>query len=260
MRAIWTGAISFGLVNIPVRLYSAINSGASLDLDMLYKKDLSRIRYAKIAVSTGKEIEYKDVVKGFEYEKGHYVVIDEKDFAKASPEKTKTVEIVDFVKESEIDSMFFDKPYFLEPDKGAAKPYALLRDALKKSKKVGIAKFVIRNRERIGALKVSGDVIMLNQMRYNNELRSSEGIEIPGTAKVSPKEVEMALKLIDQLTTKFKPAQYKDTYINELKKIIDAKAHGKTIKAPKAKKAPGKVKDLMSVLQESLKHSKKHAA
>lgn len=259
MRAIWTGAISFGLVNIPVRIYSAINSGASLNLDMLYKKDLSPIRYAKIATSTGKEIDYKDVVKGYEFEKGQYVVIDEKDFEKASPEKTKTVDIVDFVKESEIDSMYFDKPYFLEPDKGAAKPYALLRDALKKSKKVGIAKFVIRNRERIGALKVSGNVIILNQMRYADELRSSEDIDVPAS-KVSSKEVEMALKLIEQLTSKFKPGQYKDTYINELKKVIDAKAHGKTIKAPKAKKAPAKVKDLMTVLQQSLKASKKHAA
>lgn len=260
MRAIWTGAISFGLVNIPVRIYSAINSGASLDLDMLYKKDLSPIRYAKIATSTGKEIDYKDVVKGYEYEKGQYVIIDEKDFEKASPEKTKTVDIVDFVKESEIDSMYFDKPYFLEPDKGAAKPYALLRDALKKSKKVGIAKFVIRNRERIGALKVSGDVIILNQMRYADELRSSEDIDVPASGKVSPKEVDMALKLIEQLTSKFKPAQYKDTYIKELKKIIDAKAHGKTIKAPKPKKTPAKVTDLMSVLQQSLKASKKYAA
>lgn len=260
MRSIWTGAISFGLVNIPVKLYSAVQQ-QELDLDMLSKKDLSPIRYARISKSTGKEVDYKDIVKGFEYEKGHYVVVTDEDFKKASPEKSKTIDIEDFVDEEEIESIYFEKPYYLEPDKGAAKAYSLLMKALEKSKKVGIAHFMIRNRERIGALKVVDGVLVLNQLRYASEVRSTEELNIPNE-KLSQKEIDLAMKLIDQLTEKFEPRSYKDTYVEELKKIIEAKAHGKKIKAPAAKKPKANVKDIMSVLQQSLKatKSKKRAA
>lgn len=260
MRSIWTGAISFGLVNIPVKLYSAVQQ-QELDLDMLSKKDLSPIRYARISKSTGKEVDYKDIVKGYEYEKGHYVVVTDEDFRKASPEKSKTIDIRDFVNEDEIESIFFEKPYYLEPDKGAAKAYTLLMKALEKSKKVGIAQFMIRNRERIGALKVVDGVLVLNQLRYASEVRSTEELNIP-EEKLSPKEIDLAMKLIDQLTEKFEPRAYKDTYVEELKKIIEAKAHGKKIKAPAVKKPKANVKDIMSVLQQSLKATrpKKKAA
>lgn len=260
MRSIWTGAISFGLVNIPVKLYSATQQ-KDIDLDMLAKKDLSPIRYARINKSTGEEVDYKDIVKGYEYEKGNYVVVTDDDFKKASPEKSKSIDIVDFVKEEEIDSIYFEKPYYLEPDKGAAKPYALLVKALEKANKVGIAQFMLRNRERLAAIKVIDGVLVLNQIRYGSEIRNTDELNVPKQQKISPKEVELAMKLIDQLTSeKFDPEAYKDTYVEELKKIIEAKAQGKPVKKTAVKKAKTDVKDIMSVLKESLKATKKRAA
>lgn len=256
MRAIWTGAISFGLVNIPVRLYSAVGS-SSLNFDMLSKKDLSPIRYARMATSDGKEVAYKDIVKGYEIEKGKYIVIDKKDFDSAAPEKTKTIEIVDFVKEDEIDTIYFEKPYYLEPDKSAAKPYALLREALKQSKKVGVAKFVLRNRENLAILKVSGDTIILQQMRFHADIRDAEDLNLPAANTVTKKEIDTALKLIDQLTEQFDPAQFTDTYTEALKKVIEAKAKGQSIATKAKEPAPTKVKDLMDTLIASIEASKK---
>jgi DNA end-binding protein Ku len=255
MRSIWTGAISFGLVNIPVKLYSAVQQ-QDIDLDMLAKKDLAPIRYARINKNTGKEVEYKDIVKGYEYEKGQYVVVTDEDFKKASPEKSKTIDISDFVKEEEIDSIYFDKPYYLEPDKGAAKAYALLVKALEKSKKVGIALFMIRNRARLGALKVINGMLVLNQLRYASEIRQPDELNVPKQEKVSPKEVELATKLIEQLTEHFEPENFHDTYVESLKKIIEAKAQGKPVKKTPVKRAKTDVKDIMSVLKESLKATK----
>lgn len=260
MRSIWTGAISFGLVNIPVKLYSATQQ-KDIDLDMLAKKDLSPIRYARINKTTGEEVDYKDIVKGYEYEKGSYVVVTDDDFKKASPEKSKSIDIVDFVKEEEIDSIYFEKPYYLEPDKGAAKPYALLVKALEKANKVGIARFMLRNRERLAAIKVIDGVLVLNQIRYGSEIRKTDELNVPKQQKISPKEVELAMKLIDQLTSeKFDPEAYTDTYVEELKKIIEAKAQGKPVKKAAVKKAKTDVKDIMSVLKESLKATRKRAA
>jgi DNA end-binding protein Ku len=251
MRAIWTGALSFGLVNIPIRLYSA-TSGTDLDLTMLHKKDLSPIRYARICRADGKEIPYEDIVKGYEYRKGDYVILTEEDFKKANVEKTKSIEIQEFAKESEIDPIYFEKPYFLEPEKGAEKAYALLRESLKKSKKVGIAKFVLRNRERLAAIKPSGNVIVLEQMRFEHEIREPEDLNLPDAKKAGSKEIQIALALIEQLTEHFKPGQYKDTYTDELKKVIDAKAKGKPIKAKGKERKPTEVSDLMAVLKKSL--------
>jgi DNA end-binding protein Ku len=255
MRAIWSGAISFGLVNIPVKLYSGAGEN-NLDLDMLAKQDLSPIRYARIATSDGREVAYKDIVKGYEIEKGRYVVLTDSDFEKANAKKTKSIDIKNFVSEEEIDPVYFEKPYYLEPDKNAVKPYALLREALKKSKKVGIASFVLRNRENLAVLKASGDVIILNQMRYHEEIRSPEGLSLPKESEISSKEVDMALKLVDQLTERFEPEQYKDTYIDELKKLIEAKAEGKTIEVKGEAPQPTRVKDLMEVLKASLESAK----
>jgi len=255
MRAIWSGAISFGLVNIPVKLYSGAGEN-NLDLDMLAKQDLSPIRYARIATSDGREVAYKDIVKGYEIEKGRYVVLTDSDFEKANAKKTKSIEIKSFVNEDEIDPVYFEKPYYLEPDKNAAKPYALLREALRESKKVGIASFVLRNRENLAVLKASGDVIILNQMRYHEEIRNPEGLNLPKESEISSKEVDMAIKLIDQLTEKFEPEQYKDTYIDELKKLIEAKAEGKTIEVKGEAPQPTRVKDLMEVLKASLESAK----
>lgn len=260
MRAIWTGALSFGLINIPIRVYSAtVDRGISFT--MLHKKDLSPIRFARICKEDGKEIPYEDIVKGYEYKKGDYVVLVDEDFEKVNLKKTKSIEIQDFTNEDEIDTILFEKPYFLEPDKGADKAYVILREALKKSKKVGIAKFVFHNREHIAVIKPHNDLLILNQLRYVSELRVPSDLKIPKKDEASTKEVTMALKLIDQLTGHFDPKQYHDTYTDELKEIIDAKAKGHQLKAKSKEPKPSKVKDIMSLLKESLEtHHKKRVA
>lgn len=252
MRSIWSGAISFGLVNIPIKLYSAVGESA-LDFDMLRGTDHSPIRYARIATVDGEEVPFKEIVKGYEYEKNEYVVLTDEDFEKASPEKTKAIDILDFVNEEEIDSIYFDKPYYLEPDKGAAKSYKLLLEALKNSKKVGIAQYVLRNRERLGAVRAFKDLIILEQLRFHQEIRDWKEISLPKNVKIGEKEMEMATQLINQLTTGFKPEKYTDTYIEELMKIIEAKVKGEEIEVKKPKPQPAEVTDLMSVLKQSLK-------
>jgi DNA end-binding protein Ku len=252
MRSIWTGAISFGLVNIPVKLGSAVESGSDLNFDMLSKKDLAPIRYARIDTKTGKEVAWKDIVKGYEYTKGKYVVITDEDFQKASPEKSKTIDIIQFVKEEEIDPIYYEKPYYITPDKGAGKSYHLLIKALEETKTVGLAEFMLRNRMHICALKVREGVLMINQLRYHEEVREVPEISDAKNEKISPKEIDLAVKLINQLTEKFKPAAFKDTYVESLKKVIKAKSEGKEIHVAEPKKATATVKDLMDVLKQSL--------
>ncbi|GAC1423553.1 MAG: Ku protein [Flavisolibacter sp.] len=252
MRSIWSGSISFGLVNIPVKLGSAVESGSELNFDMLSKKDLGPIRYARIDTKTGKEVAWKDIVKGYEYIKGKYVVITEEDFAKASPEKSRTIDIVQFVKEQEIDPIFYEKPYYITPDKGAEKAYHLLIKGLEETQTIGLAEFMLRNRVHLCALKSYNGVLLLNQMRYQEEIRGLPEIEKAAKEKISPKEVQLAVKLINQLTEAFKPVDFKDTYVNELKKVIKAKAAGKDIHISEPKRTTATVKDLMEVLKESL--------
>jgi DNA end-binding protein Ku len=253
MRSIWTGSISFGLVNIPVKLGSAIESESGLNFDMLSKKDMAPIRYARIDTKTGKEVPWKDIVKGFEYAKGRYVVVTDEDFAKASPEKSKTIDIIQFVKEEEIDPIFYEKPYYILPNKGAEKPYHLLMQALEESKSVGLAEFMMRNRAHVCAIKPYNGVLLINQMRYAEEIREVPEVEKPKAEKISAKEVQLAVKLIEQLTEKFNPESFKDTYVEQLKKVIKAKAAGKQIRiVDEPKKTTGAVKDLMEILKESL--------
>jgi DNA end-binding protein Ku len=251
MRPIWSGGITFGLIFIPVKLYSAVET-VTLDLDLLDERDKSPIRYARINETTGKEVPWKDVVKGYEYRKGEYVVLDEEDFAKADIKKSKTIEIVDFVNSDEIDPKYFEKPYYLEPQGEAKKTYALLREALKESGKVGIAEFVLRDREHLVVLKPDEDVLMLNQIRYLNEIKPASNLDLPGDMKINKKELEMAISLIDQMTAKFNPKDFKDDYLNELKKIIEAKAHHRKVKVTKA---PEPVSDQVPNLMEQLRKS-----
>lgn len=258
MRALWSGAMSFGLIYIPVNVYSGTEEH-QLNLDMLHKKDLSPIRYARVCKAEEKEVPYEEIVKGIKYESGEYVILTDKDFERANVEKTKTIDILDFTNEAEIDSIYFEKPYFLEPGKGADKAYLLLREALRKSKKVGIARFVIRNREHIGVIKPYKHIIILNQLRFPSEIRAIKGIQVPEKSEVSKKEIDMALKLIDQLTSPFHPEKFHDTYTEEIEKIIEEKAHGKV---PRRKGKPPKITpihDIMSMLKESLKQKKKTA-
>lgn len=260
MRALWSGTLGFGLINIPIKLYSATQEHG-INFDMLHKKDLSPIRFARICKSDGKEIPYKDIVKGYQYQKGDYVVLVEEDFKRANVKKTKSVEIIDFVDEKEIDPIYYEKPYYLEPGKGADKAYVLLREALKKSKKVGIARFVFHNREHIGVIKPHGNMIILEQLRYQAEIRKPSELHIPESAKTATQEVTMALKLIEQLSAHFHPEEYHDTYTEELKEIIEEKAKGKKHRPVKEKEPKvTDVKDIMRMLKESLEtHHRKSA-
>lgn len=261
MRPIWSGTVSFGLVNIPVKLVSAVQS-ESLDFDMLSKKDMGKIRYARIDTKTDKEVPWNEVVKGFQYAKGKYVIVDDEDFQKASPEKSKSIDIVQFVKQEEIDPLFYEKPYYIIPAKGGEKSYRLLVKALEESGVVGIAEFMLRNREHVCAVKAHENILLLNQLRYQEEIKEIPEVTEPKKEKITDKEIGLAVKLIEQLTEKFNPAAFKDTYTSELKKIIKAKAAGKQIRiAEEPKKTPGAVKDLMEILKQSLNStgSKKRA-
>lgn len=257
MRSIWTGSIGFGLVNIPVKLFSATES-SDLDLDMLDKKDHSNIRFKRVNEKTGKEVSYDNIVRAYNLD-GNYVVLSDEDFKKASPEKTKTIEIAEFIDEKEIDSVYFDTPYYLEPQKAGSKAYILLRDALKKSGKAGLANFVLRSKESLALLKTSGNILILQKLRYSEEIRKTTDLNIP-TTTVKPAELKMAISLIDQLTGKFDIDQYKDSYSSELMKLIKAKAKGKTIEKPKMRVVHSKSDDLLDQLKASLSNRKKKAS
>lgn len=253
MRPIWTGAIGFGLVNIPVKLYSA-TQGSELDLDMLDKKDHAAIRFMRVNEKTGKEVKWENIVKGYMLN-SNYVILNEKDFESAAAVKTKTIEISDFVPQEEIDSIYYETPYYLVPEKSGVRAYALLREALHKTKKVGIASFVMRNKEALAILKVSGDTIILNKIRFHQEIRDTKELSIPkGTLK--PGELKMAVSLVNQLSGKFNVSKYKDTYSAQLLKLIKAKSKGSKIDAPHLKVVYNKTKDLMEQLKASLETKK----
>lgn len=256
MRALWKGALSFGLVNIPVHMYTA-SQEKEISFTLLHKKDLSEIRYARVCKVEDKEVPWDEIVKGYEYEKGDFVILDDKDFEKANLKKTKTIEIVNFIKEDEVDSIYYVKPYYLEPDKNSENAYSILREALKKSKKVGLAKYVLRNREHLALVKVHDDMIILNELRYENELLRAIDLKIPPLGKSSGKEINIAVQLIEQLTVPFKPKKFKDTYAEEIKQIIKQKAKGRPIHPKTQEARPSKVHDLMSLLEASLESNKK---
>lgn len=257
MRAIWSGAIGFGLVNIPVKLYSAIQE-SELNLDMLDKKDHSNIKYKRVNASTGKEVAWENIVKGFKVNE-HYVVLTDADFEKASPEKTKIIEITEFVDEKDIDSIYFETPYYLQPEKSGTKAYALLRDALKKTGKAGLGTYVLRNRENLVLIKPLEDILVLNKIRFPEEIRDHEEIK-PPDANNKPAEMKMAVQLIDQLSSKFKIDKYKDTYSAKLMKLIKAKAKGKPVKRAPLRVVHSRSRDLMSQLKASLNSSKRKAS
>jgi DNA end-binding protein Ku len=256
MRAIWTGSLSFGLINIPVRLYSGSESRGGIELNMVRKSDLSPISYKKVAKKDNREVAFGEIVKAYEYQPGEYMIISDEDFEKANAEKTKTIDIEEFSDEREIDVRYFERPYYLEPDRGADKPYALLREALYKSGKVAVARFVLRNREHLAAIKPVGNALVLNQMRFPTDVRSPGDLKLPDAKIIKDPEIEMALKLVDQLTKPFIPEDFRDTYTEQLEAVIDAKVKGRK---PKAKgKAPAKTNstDLMAALKASLDDTK----
>lgn len=254
MRAIWKGGISFGLIYIPVRLYSA-SQDVSLDLDLLTKEEHDPIRYARINKRTGKEVPWKEVVKGYEREDGEYVVLDKADFDKVATKKSEMIEINCFIDIAEIDPDLYDKPYYLEPEKGAKKTYALLRDAMKKANKAGVAEFVLRNRENLTLLRPDGDMLMLNRLRYVSEIRPSGDLDVPHKVDGTDKEMAMAMQLIEGMSEKFEPEQFRDDYIRELKKIIDAKAKNKKYIVKKEDEAPEptEISQIIDQLERSIR-------
>jgi len=256
MRPIWNGAISFGLVNIPVGVYSATHS-ERISFNFLHKADLGRIHNVRVCDVCGKQVPYDDLVRGYEYEKGEYVALEEEDFDKIAIESTKTIRVMEFVDQEEIDPMFFDTPYYLAPGKNADHVYALFREALKKSGRVGIAKVAFREREHLAAVKPHGKALMLDTLHFADEIAKTSGLDLPEKLKVTEKESKLAERLIEEMSGKFEPEKYEDSYREGLIEMIEAKVkgkHGKTKKVA-ARKATTNVVDIMAKLKASLKAS-----
>ena len=260
-RSIWKGAISFGLVHIPVVLYSAENRN-SFDLTMLDRRNMKPVGFKRYNKETEKEVGWDDIVKGYEYEKERYVVLTDEDFKRANIEATQTIDIKAFVDADEVAPTYFETPYYLAPDKRGDKGYALLWETLKATNKIAIATVVIRTRQYLAALIPGDDVIVLNTLRYTNELRPAKDLKVPlGNLKasgVSPREIEMAKTLVDEMTEQWKPERYRDTYHDDLMKLIDKRIKaGKTEVITEAneheeKPVRGEVIDLMALLKRSV--------
>jgi DNA end-binding protein Ku len=256
-RAIWKGSISFGLVNIPIALYPATRR-EEFKFRLLRKSDLSPVSYKRVAEKDGKEVPWDQIVKGYVYEKGKYVVLKDEDFERVDLEATQTVDIQDFVDQEEIDPIFFYKPYYLEPQKGGDKAYALLRDALKDSNKVGIAKVVIKTRQYLAGVKPEDGVLVLELMHFADELADPGKLHVPKKTEVGKREMNMAKSLIDSMSSKWNPEKYRDDYREALMEVIEEKVEtgGKEIEEkPKKARKPTKVIDLVSVLQKSLEQT-----
>jgi DNA end-binding protein Ku len=259
MRAIWKGSISFSLINIPIALYPATRR-EELKFRLLRGSDLSPVNYKRVAEVDGKEVPWDKIVKGYEYEKGKFVVLKDEDFKRADVEATQSVDIVNFVDLDQIDPIFFDKPYYLEPEKRGEKAYALLHEALNRSGKVGIAKVVIKTRQHLAAVKPENGLLVLELMHFSEEIINTSELKVPGqTSHLGAKELDMAVDLVKKMSDKWDPAQYRDEYREALLEVIQEKVeHGGKEVAPRgtAKKATNVV-DLVSVLQESLAHAGK---
>ncbi len=259
-RAIWKGALSFGLVYIPVELYSAAKS-VSLDLDMLDRRDFAPIGYQRVNKRTGSVVDWSDIVKGYQYKKGQYVALSDEDFRQANVKATQTMEIGSFAGVSEIPPEYYETPYYLAPTKGGEKPYSVLREALIKSGKVGIGSMVMRGRQHVGAIRPMGRVLMFIALRFMDAIKSCEDLSIPTSAKVAPREVSLAEQLIDEMTARWNPKDYHDTYREDLMSRIQEKIRKKQThiltpkqKEPRQERKSAEIIDLMDVLKRSLRN------
>ena len=261
-RPIWKGHISFGLVSIPITLYSA-EKRFDLHFKLLDSRDKSKIRYSRVNEVTGEEVPWDQIVKGYEYDDDKYVLIDDEEFKKVAVEATRTIEIEDFVAVDSIDHVYFDKPYFVVPDKKNQKGYVLLREVLRNTGKAGIARVVIHTREYLSTLFVTGDVLVLELLRFEQELRNPEEFELPrndlSDYKVTKKEVDLAEKLVEAMTTKWEPEKYEDEYRAELMEWIQKKAKAGGLEVPPEsadepgeEEGGGKVIDMMELLKKSV--------
>lgn len=258
MATIWKGSISFGLVNIPIRLESATRD-TTPSFRLLHGPDNSPIRTVRLCQQEDKPVEYKELVKGYEYEPGRFVIMEDTDFEQVALQVTRTIDIMDFVDEAEIDARYFDKPYYLAPQPGGQKAYVLLRHALKETGKVGVAKVVLRNREHLAALKVVGDVLVLDLLRFTAEIVPAQTVEAPAEedVKMSEKETTMAVQLVEQLSAEFDPDKYRDEYAEKLLERIQAKIEGREVAEIELEAAPeAEVVNLVERLKESLDRAK----
>jgi DNA end-binding protein Ku len=257
MRAIWKGSISFALVSIPISLFSATRRN-ELSFHYLHKKDMSPVSYKRFCDSEDVEVPWEEITRGYEFEKDQYIEITDEDLDRADVELTKTIQIQEFVQEEEIDPVYFDKPYYLEPQKGGERAYALMRDALAQSKKVGVAKVVLKSREHLAAVKAIGNMMTLQTMRFAHEIVDAGSLNLPAKADISKKEMDLAHTLIDSMSDKFDPTRYKDDYYEKVMEVIQQKLAGVAPQAPAPKGAkPAKVVDLMEILKQSLNETKK---
>ncbi len=255
-RAIWTGSISFGLLNVPVKLYSAVSKN-TVRFRELREKDGSRVKHKRVAEADGKEVAYDDIVKGYEFAPDQYVTLTKEELSELDPKKTRAIEIQDFVDLDEIDPIYFEHPYYLGPDKGAEKAYALLVKAMGDARKVAIARFVLRNKENLAAIRPMGDVLTMATMRFHDEVTSPEDLtgDLFDEKPKAPakRELEMAKALIESLSTDFEAEKYRDEYREELLEMLEQKAAGKeVVSAPTDEVEPTKAPDLMAALEESL--------
>jgi DNA end-binding protein Ku len=263
-RAIWTGAINFGLVNIPVGLYSATSEN-ELDLDMLDRRDFSPVRYRRVNAKTGREVPWNEIVKGYKHDKDQYVALSEADLQKANVEATRTIDITDFVDKGEISPIYFEKPYYLQPLKNGQRAYALLREVMKRSGKVGIAKIVIRARQHLAGLLVEGNLLVLNVLRFHDELREVKGFDTPAPQRApnGGREIEIAQQLLESMTGEWRPKKYRDEYREDLLKLIREKIkRGQTntiepAEKPAVTRSPAKVIDIMDLLHKSVNLKRK---
>ena len=261
MAAIWKGSLTFGLVNIPVELKTAVRAD-HISFRLLHEKDLSPVKYERICQAEEEPVPWNEIVKGYEYEKGKFVVLTDADFKAAALEHSKTIDILDFVKEAEIDPRYFETPYYLVPGKGGDKPYALLREAIRQTGSVGIGKIIIRQTQHLVGVKVIGDALVLEIMRFANELVDASEFDFPGRSSVRPQELQMAEQLVGNLAESFDPTRYTDEYRANLMRIIKAKMKGKKpkLEEPEAEAPDSGVLDLMSRLRASLEEGGKKGA
>jgi DNA end-binding protein Ku len=253
MAAIWKGSLTFGLVNIPVELKTAVRAD-HISFRLLHERDLSPVKYERICQAEGEPVPWAEIVKGYEYERGKFVVLTDQDFKAAALEHSKTIDILDFVKEDEIDPRYFETPYYLVPGKGGDKPYALLREAIRQTGSVGIGKIIIRQTQHLVGVKVIGDALVLEIMRFANELVDAKEFNFPARDAVRPQELQMAEQLVQNLAEPFDPTRYTDDYRANLMRIIKAKMKGKkpSLEAPEGASPDSGVLDLMSRLRASL--------
>jgi DNA end-binding protein Ku len=260
-HAIWTGSISFGLVNIPVRLLAAVRVDEDVHFHFLHAKDQGRLKNVRKCEVCGKEIAWKDTVRGFEYEKGKYVAVDDDELKAMRPEATQSIDIRAFVARDEIDPMLFDTPYYLEPDKRGRRAYALLRDALGKAGRVGIAQVTLRTRAHLAALSAQGRALVIELLHYPHEIVPAKEVDLPPAGeKTAPSELKAAEMLIGAMVQPFDPSQYKDDYEEKLRAMLAERARGEAPRPAKAKTVKASnVVDLAELLQRSLAKHPGHA-